>query len=185
LPTDLRNRRSGARRLHALAIAIAAVVVSLLAVAPASAARCEGAPGLSAVQQYCETVPSAGGDRSPLGDATGGGSGAGSGGPAGSFLSPQAVRPAVLRQLRRSGITGRELAARLAAGGSDRVARLRQPAVPDDATVSGGWVKAVSEWGQSLGALGALAAVGLVLTGVALVVTGARRRSTDGADADD
>ena len=48
--------------------------------------------------------------------------------------------------------------------------------VQDEASVSGGFVGAVSQFGRSLGTLGALAAAGLVLVGVALVATGVRRR---------
>ena len=140
------------------------------------------------MQQYCESVPSAGGDRSTLPGNTSGGGTTGSN-PFGG--APQGVRPAVVRELRRSGITGRELAARLAAGGSggnDRTRRLVQPGVPDEAAVSGGFVAAVSQFGRSLGVLGALAAAGLVLVGVALVASGARRRGPragDGPPADD
>ena len=178
----MRNRRGGAPLLLA-AVSALALAASLLATAPAVAARCEGAPGLSAVQQYCESIPSAGGDRSTLGSVTSG-SGASSGNP---YLLPQGVRPAVLRQLRQSGVTGRELAARLAAsgsGGSDRSRRLVQPPVQDEASASGGFVSAVSQFGRSLGTLGALAAAGLVLVGVALVASGARRRGPR-PDADD
>jgi hypothetical protein len=93
----------------------------------------------------------------------------------------------VVRELRRSGLSGRELAARLAAGGtggSARTRRLVQPAVQDEASVSGGFVAAVSQFGRSLGTLGALAAAGLVLVGVALVASGVRRRGPR-TDADD
>jgi hypothetical protein len=47
----------------------AALVLAFLAAAPAAAQTCVAPPGTAAVDQYCETVPSAGGDRGAGGSA--------------------------------------------------------------------------------------------------------------------
>lgn len=70
------------------------IVLGLLAPSVASAQRCVAPPGTSAVDEYCETVPSAGGDRG-AGDH-GGGSGA-------------SISPGTVAALARSGKDGQAL----------------------------------------------------------------------------
>lgn len=50
---------------------IGALVATLLAAAPAHAQTCEAPPGTGAIDQYCETIPGAKGDRSSLGGGQG------------------------------------------------------------------------------------------------------------------
>ena len=80
------------RVVLSLTLALAAL---LLAIAPASAQTCNAPPGTAAVDQYCENVPSAGGD--------GGGGGGSQGGSPAQALAEH--RPAI----RRAGQSGKEL----------------------------------------------------------------------------
>ena len=150
--------------------------------APAVAARCEGAPGLSAVQQYCESIPSAGGDRSTLPGNTSGSGTTGS--------NPFGVLPRVC---------GRRCSGSFATRASPAVSSRRgwPQAAAAAATAPVGWSSPASRTKPAprrlrrrrepvrpvAGMLGALAAAGLVLVGVALVASGVRRRGPR-ADAD-
>jgi len=66
----------------------------LLLAPTAHAQRCQAPPGLSALEQYCETIPSARGDSGP-GDADPG--------------SPPLLRPSVRRALAHGGADARQL----------------------------------------------------------------------------
>lgn len=180
---------------------IALVVLASAAPAPADAARCEGPPGLSAIEQYCETVPSAGGDRSPLGGGGGGslGGGAGGGSSSGSLgggagggsssgsatdpiFSPGGVSTTVLKDLRRSGRPGRALAERLKAGRSRprvarRAPRTEGPSVKGEVKASGGLVHGLVAALGSGGLVPVAVAVLLGLAGLGLIVVGVRRKA--------
>ena len=76
---DPRKAMSGAR----FAVTGALVALALLALpAFAQAADCQPLPGRSALDQYCESVPGAGGDKAPgqRGGKRSGGAGGGGGG---------------------------------------------------------------------------------------------------------
>lgn len=77
------------RVVLSLALALAAM---LLAIAPASAQTCNAPPGTAAVDQYCENVPSAGGD---------------GGGPSGG--SPAKPSQSTVHAFAGSGQAGKEL----------------------------------------------------------------------------
>lgn len=62
--------------------------VLLTTAAPAVSQECKGAPGTSAVEQYCESIPAAGGKTRP----TGQGSSGGSSGSSGSGIPPSVQR---------------------------------------------------------------------------------------------
>jgi hypothetical protein len=75
------------------ATGLSVILVLALLTAPAAAQQCVGAPGTGAIDQYCETVQGASGPR-PSRDAA----------------PPKAAVPApTLRELGRSGDSGREL----------------------------------------------------------------------------
>src|SRR4051812_32756573 len=78
----------GPRRALALCCVLTAVTA-----APAAAQRCEAPPGTAAVDQYCETIPSASG---PRGTDTG-------------AAARQPVPAETLRKLEAEGTPGREL----------------------------------------------------------------------------
>jgi len=95
------------------------VVLTLLALPTAAKAQCQPLPGRSALDQYCESVPGAGGDKA-AGKGGGGRSGrAGRGGSGGGSDLP----PGVANRLRGAGPSGEALldyAQSSAAGGSGR-----------------------------------------------------------------
>jgi hypothetical protein len=88
---------------HQLSLTCALLVGAGLLAPAASAQRdCQAPPGRAAIEQYCEVLPSAGGDRSA------GSGGGGSGG--------EALAPSVRRQLHQAGAAGDVISA--LAGGS-------------------------------------------------------------------
>jgi hypothetical protein len=98
------TRRTRSPLLLSASVTLAACTLALPGVAAAQS--CQGAPGASAIQQYCEAVPRGDGGR----DTSGGGSG--SGGRGGSGVN--AATSKVLAQAGRDGAAVQ----RLAGGGS-------------------------------------------------------------------
>src|SRR6476469_1935605 len=93
------------RSAFRLALAVAALAAGVLVgPLPAQAApvNCQAPPGTSGIDQYCETVPTAGGDQGTSG-GSGGGSGH-SGGHAGGSVSRRTATA-----LRDSGDTGKAI----------------------------------------------------------------------------
>lgn len=104
-------RRTDGLRVLLVGAALAALLVLATAGPAAAAPGCEGPPGSSAIDQYCETVPGAGGDGAGGGQGTGQGRGGGGDSSVGSSLGPgtsDALRRSgrdgdVLRSLRGAG----------------------------------------------------------------------------------
>src|SRR4051794_22800573 len=95
---------------HALRVGVLAAALTPPA-AHAAVSNCKSAPGTAAIDQYCEEIPGADGDRGSTG-----GAGGGSGIPVGATSTPQARRAlrtrvdtATLRRLRQDGPAGRQL----------------------------------------------------------------------------
>ena len=97
---DPRKAICGAR----FAVPVALVALALLALpAVARAANCQPLPGRSALDQYCESVPGAGGDKAARGGKRSGGAGGGGRGDGSS------LPPGVADRLRDAGPGGEAL----------------------------------------------------------------------------
>ena len=105
------------RSAFRLALAVAALAAGVLVgPLPAQAApvNCQAPPGTSGIDQYCETVPTAGGDQGTSGGSGGGSSGSGhSGGHVGGSVSRRTATA-----LRDSGATGKAILGLSTASGS-------------------------------------------------------------------
>lgn len=105
-------RRTDGLRVLLVGAALAALLVLATAGPAAAAPGCEGPPGSSAIDQYCETVPGAGGDGAGGGQGTGQGRGGRGDSRVGSSLAP-----GTSNALRRSGRDGDVLRGLPGAGG--------------------------------------------------------------------
>ena len=163
---------------------------ALLCLAPTAAAQkqCEAPPGTSAIDQYCETVPTAGGERDTTKPPT---QGAGSGGPT--------TDEGAIRQLEQSGPDGRALAETLRETGAvqgprggrdgkgDPVARgdgesgsAGRVAVPSESPVEA--VRSAASDGATLGATLPWALLGLTLLLSGLLWIRLRARDPESVD---
>lgn len=88
-----------------LALPLVALVIAFMAETPGLAQTCQGRPGASAVDEYCEAIPSADGERRPPG-STDGSNGSSS------------VPAATARALTRSGADGAVVIALTGSGGA-------------------------------------------------------------------
>src|SRR3954447_848349 len=95
------------RRLTTSLVLVA--LAAALSAAPASAQSCKAPPGMSAIDQYCEAIPSPGGDRGSTAPDRGG--------------AP--IPPAARRALAKAGPNGQAM---LALGGPASKAEARQAA---------------------------------------------------------
>jgi hypothetical protein len=97
------------------ALLLSCVFAALIA-APASAQRCTAPPGTAAIEQYCETLPSATGvQRSDRGGA----------------VAPRPVPAQTLKELDESGAAGQELAAVLTGTRAAATPRTAGKAAPE------------------------------------------------------
>jgi hypothetical protein len=115
------NRHPARLIRHQLSLTCALLLgAGLLAPAASAQQDCQTLPGRSALEQYCEVLPGAGGDRSTSGG------GGGSGG--------EALSPSVRRQLGQAGAAGKVVAGLV---GESSGARPRGDGSPDGRTGGG------------------------------------------------
>src|SRR5829696_4409432 len=102
----------------------ALIAFTLLALPAVATAQCQPLPGRSALDQYCESVPGAGGDKAAgKGGGKGGGGRSGRTGSGGRGGGGSDLPPGVANRLRGAGPSGEALldyAQSSAAGGSGR-----------------------------------------------------------------
>lgn len=151
-------------------VAFLAALVCLLAPAAAMAQEAQAPPGLSAVDQYLETVPNAGGNSTPNG-----GRRPSSDEPAVAIATARALPSATLRALQKRGQTGRDaaaLAGRSAPGGpvGSRVP-LREQAAPGSLAAIGDLVT-----GSGSDGIGLFFPLLIVAGTIAVAGTAIRRR---------
>jgi hypothetical protein len=135
------------RRSLLLSLAVAA---TLAGAAPASAQECIAPPGTAAVEQYCELVPEADGNRGSIDRRPG-----------------RAVSPATVRRIAASGDSGAALARTLRTGHSDAPAKARPSTPPSDNPLGAVTSAIGSGSGTSAGFIVALLAVTLLVGGAA------------------
>ncbi len=120
-------------RLPLLLAASAAVAAGPLALpGAASAQSCQGAPGASAIQQYCEAIPRGDGGRETSGGGSGSG-GSGAGAPGVSAATSQA-----LGQAGRDGAAVQRLVGGGSGGTSDKRKRTKDGKSGGSGNASGG-----------------------------------------------
>jgi hypothetical protein len=169
------------RTLPHLVAAVLAMALVALVPAVAAAQRCQAPPGTAGIDQYCETIPGAGGNQNPD-DAAGG-----SGGRAGEGL-PRRARGALSR-------AGRDGAGVLRLTGEAPAGKSRKgtpPAGEGVASSQGGSsgtpsgdplsaVRSAAESGATLSAALPLVLLGLALLALAVGWTRYRGRQSDAA----
>lgn len=133
-----------------LAASVALTAGTLAAPGVATAQSCQGAPGASAIQQYCEAVPRGDGGRD-----TAGGGGTSGGGSGGSGAGVNAATSSALAQAGRDGAAVRRLV-----GEGSSSAKKRKSGKSGKSGASGGGSGSTSTGGSGTGGAGGVSGSG-------------------------